>query len=589
MPLRSRSEDPEAYRRVVRLGRAEIATLLRGEGGQLTLVALFAAVVNLLMLTGPLFMLQVYDRVLPAHSYATLTSLFSLVIFLFAIMGVLDWARGRLLARIGADLQLRLEQRVFDAAVRRGQERNQDISAHNALRDLELVQHSYGTPIAAAWFDLPWTPLYLGVLFVFHPWLGMLATAGGLVLVLLSGLTQYITRDKLHEAGLLENRSRRIADDMLKEIDTITSLGMRLTGFDRWRGSRHKAMSAAIRASDLSGSFHSLIRTLRMLLQSTMLALGAYLVLQSEVTAGAMVAGSIVMGRALAPIEQVISGWTSWSAAHAARTRLALLLGATPPVPARKELARPAARLAVEDIAIVPPRADQPVLELISFTLEPGEALGVIGPVGAGKSLLSRALCHNHPPAAGEILLDEISLNQYDPDHLGRLIGYLPQTIALFDGTVAQNIARLNELPDMEQVIKAAKRAGAHRMILDLPERYDTRVDPLHRALSGRQRHQIGLARALYGDPVLLVLDEPDLNLSNDAGVALHTTIRALKARGGAAIVMANSPATLAECERVLVLDQGAQRALGPRDEILKRLIASTTRTRGLPLKGTAA
>lgn len=585
----SETGDQGSSRRKLRLGHGELAQLARGEGAQITLVAVFAAFVNVLMLTGPLFMLQVYDRVLPAHSLSTLLNLFMLVVFLFGVMGVLDWARGRLLARIGADLQTRAERRVFYATIRQASERDTDLSAHNALRDLETVQRYYGAPVAQAWFDLPWTPLYLGVLFVFHPWLGWLATAGGLLLVGLSALTQHFTRDRLGDAGKLENRSRRLSDDLLDDVDTVMSLGMREAGFQRWRQWRHGAMTASIKATDVSGSFHSLIRTLRMLLQSTMLALGAYLVLQAEVTAGAMVAGSILMGRALAPVEQVIGGWTTWSGARAARNRLAHLLGSTPEPAPRTALARPKAKLSVEDIAIARPQADRASSSQISFTLEPGEALGVIGPTGSGKSTLARALSHNFKPYSGEVLLDEVSLDQYDPDHLGQLVGYLPQRITLFEGTLTENIARLSEEPDIAQVVEAAKRAGAHRMILDLPQGYDTVLHHNGSSLSDRQRHLVALARALYGDPVLLVLDEPDLKLGADAGLALPATIRHLKSRGGAAVVMANSPAALAECDRLLVLDRGTQRALGPRDEILKRLIAPAQHSRLTPRKEGAA
>ncbi|OOY29782.1 hypothetical protein BMI90_06050 [Thioclava sp. L04-15] len=577
MPIVTR-EEPASRGRLIRTGQAEIARLLRGEGKNITLVALFGALVNVLMLTGPLFMLQVYDRVLPAHSLPTLINLFALVVFLFAMMGTLDWARGRLLARLGADFQTRLEKRVFDASIRSATDPNSEITAHNALRDLEAIQRYYGSPVSQARFDLPWTPLYLGVLFVFHPWLGWLATAGGALLVLLSALTQHFTRHRLGDASRLETASRRLADTLLKDIETVTAMGMRDTGFARWRDSRHRAMAASIRATDLSGSFHSLTRTLRMLLQSTMLALGAYLVLKSEVTPGAMVASSILMGRALAPVEQLIGGWTVWSGARDARHRLSLLLGAMPVTERRTELAPPAARLSVEDISVTIQGASRPSLDTISFTLEPGEALGVIGPAGSGKTTLARALCNNQTLNSGEILLDEVCLHQYDPDRLARHIGYLPQRVTFFEGTLAENIARLDRDPDPAQVIEAARRAGAHRMILDLPNGYDTRIDLHDSVLSDRQRQQIALARALYCDPVILLLDEPDLNLTSDSGTALNASIRDLKSRDGAVIVMANSPAALAECDRVLVLDHGVKRILGPRDDILRRLITSANR-----------
>ncbi|WP_078522384.1 type I secretion system permease/ATPase [Thioclava sp. F28-4] len=581
--------DQAIIKRNILKGRREMARLLGRVRRQFVLVAIFAAFINLLVLAGPLFMLQVYDRVLPARSLPTLINLFLLVAFLFTMMGVIDWARGRLLARIGADHQRGLERRVFDAAIIDATINTQERSSNNALRDLEIVQRYYASPVAAAVFDLPWTPLYLGVLFVFHPWLGALAFAGGATLILLSLATQFVTRGRMEETTQLENKARYLGNDFLRQIETVVSLGMRESGFKRWQAARHESMDNAIRATDLSGSFHASMRALRMLLQTSMLALGAYLVLQGELSAGAMIAASILMGRSLAPVELAVGGWTQWQRASVARDRLAALLGAHPAAQKGTEWVSPKARLAVEDITVRPANSDRATLEMISFSLEPGEALGVIGPLGAGKSVLARSLCNFSHPSSGTIRLDEVPLDQYDRDNLGRLIGYLPQSVTFFPGTVAENIARLDLAPDMDRVIAAAKRAGAHQMILKMPAGYDTPIEFEGASLSDRQRQLVALSRALYHDPILLILDEPNLLLSEDGGACLHTMLSDLKARGGAAIVMTNSPGALAECERILVLDHGAQRALGARDDVLKRMIASATKARVVPRADSAA
>ncbi|WGT52269.1 type I secretion system permease/ATPase [Thioclava nitratireducens] len=584
----SNTEEAVIKRNIIK-GRREMARLLRGVRGQFALVAIFAAFINVLVLAGPLFMLQVYDRVLPARSLPTLINLFLLVAFLFMMMGVLDWARGRLLARIGADHQRGLERRVFDAAIVDATVNTQERSSNNALRDLEILQRYYASPVAAAVFDLPWTPLYLGVLFVFHPWLGALAFAGGAALILLSFATQFVTRARLDETAQLENKARYLGNDFLRQIETIVSLGMRESGFKRWQAARHESMSNAIHTTDVSGSFHAVMRALRLLLQTSMLALGAYLVLQGEVSAGAMVAASILMGRALAPVELAVGGWTQWQGASLARDRLAALLGAHPPERKGSEWITPKPQLTVEGLTIRPATSDRATLDMISFSLEPGEALGVIGPLGAGKSVLARSLCNFHRPSAGTIRLDDVPLDQYDRDNLGRLIGYLPQSISFFPGTVAENIARLDPAPDKDRVIAAAKRAGAHQMILKLPAGYDTPIEFEGASLSDRQRQLVALSRALYHDPILLVLDEPNLLLNGDAGPGLQAMLSDLKAHGGAAIVMTNSPGALAECDRILVLDRGAQRALGARDDVLKRMIASATKSRVVPAADSAA
>lgn len=536
-------------------------------------VALFSAFVNLLNLTGPMFMLQVYDRVLGARAVETLTALFLLVVFLFLMMGVLDYARARVMARVGARLQAALEARVFSAVLRRNAVLPGDAVAATGLRDLDAVNKLYASPVFLAIFDLPWSPIYFAAIFIFHPYLGWLSLAGGAVLIAVTLLNQRLTAQPLTLANNAQIASERLSDQLREEAELIQSLGMRGASFLRWRTARDRAMGAALSASDVGGGFSTFTKTFRMFLQSAMLALGAFVVLRGEMTPGAMIAGSILMGRALSPIEQAVGGWALVARARDGWDRLSTLLSSVPPEAPRTPLPRPAARLEAIQLTVAPPGQSVATLRMVSFRLDPGQAMGVIGPSGAGKSTLARALCGVWRPSAGSIRLDGATLDQYDPDVLGALIGYLPQRVTLFDGTIAENIARLIPKPDPAKVVEAAKRAAAHQMILDLPDGYDTRVSQSGGRLSGGQIQRIGLARALYDDPVLLVLDEPNANLDNEGSMALNTAIRTMKAAGGSVLIMAHRPAAIAECDTLMVLDGGMRRAFGPRDEVLKAMV----------------
>nr|WP_235816243.1 type I secretion system permease/ATPase [Phaeovulum vinaykumarii] len=540
--------------------------------GALIAVGVFSAGVNLLMLTGPMFMLQVYDRVLGSQSRETLAALFALVVFLFLIMGVLDWARGRMMARLGARLQSRLEARVFEAALTRNGQAPGDPAAAAALRDLEAVQKFMGAPVATALFDLPWAPFFLLAVFIFHPWLGWVATAGGAVLLATTFLNQALTRAPLHKATAASLAAERMSDSLRDESELIAALGMRGASLARWRKVRGQALRAAIAATDVGGGLTVFTRSFRLFLQSAILAMGALLVLRGEVTAGAMIASSILMGRALAPVEQTIAGWPLVQRAQEGWARLAVLLSAVPAPQPRTALPRPRALIEAAQLSVVPPGQGTATLRMVGFRVDPGQAMGVIGPSGSGKSTLARAICGVWRPAGGWIRLDGAALDQYDPDVLGGLIGYLPQNVTLFDGTIAENIARL-ATPDPQKVVEAAQKAAAHRMILDLPQGYDTPVMQAGGRLSGGQIQRIGLARALYGDPVMVVLDEPNANLDNEGSQALNLAIRSLKAAGRSVVIMAHRPAAIAECDTLMVLEGGLRRAFGPRDEVLKSMV----------------
>jgi len=555
------------------VGQAELREVRRENRGLLWSAALFSIFINLLMLTGPLFMLQVYDRVLGSRSEETLVAMFVLMAFLFLVMGILDWARGRILARLGARFQARLDKRVFAAILKKASLSQHTKDSDNQLKDLESVQRFYASPVFAALFDLPWTPVFLFGISIFHPYLGMLAVGGGGLLIMVTVLNQVTTKHAVMQSMAAAYQSDRMAEHLHSEAEMIRSMGMQETSFQRWHKARQRSLEQGMRASDLGGSFSITTKTFRMFLQSAMLALGAYLVLQGEMTPGAMIAGSILMGRALAPVDLVVGQWVMVQRAKRGWDNLVELLSEVPADETRIKLPRPQARLVVDQVTVVPPGARQASLRLVNFEVKPGQAIGVIGPSGSGKSTLARALTGVWAPAGGKIRLDGAALDQYDPERLAQYIGYLPQRVQLFDGTIAENIARLSLEPDDAKVVAAAKKAAAHEMILKLPLGYDTPVSMAGGQLSGGQVQRIGLARSMYGDPAIMVLDEPNSNLDNEGSDALNAAIRQMKAAGSSVIIMAHRPAAIKECEMLLMLEDGRRKAWGPREQVLAAVV----------------
>ena len=537
----------------------------------------FSVVVNILMLTGPLYMLQVYDRVLGSRSRETLVALSILVAGLFLGMGILDHARARVMTIIGARFQDRLDRRVFAAALKRSAAAPTDPAALAAQRDLESIQRLLASPVLIALFDLPWTPMFIAAIFVLHPWLGWVAVGGGAFLIFVTLVNQWATRTPQRLATGAGMRSERLSEQMKSEAEVLQALGMTEAGFDRWSIARREALRQAIRASGLGGLFGAISKTFRMFLQSAVLGVGALLVLKGEMTGGAMIAGSILMGRALAPIEMAVGQWAVVQRAVEGWKRLGELLAKVPQASSTIRLPRPSGHLSVEQLTVVPPGESAATLRLLNFSLAPGQAVGVIGPSGAGKTCLARALTGVWKPSGGVIRLDGATLDQYDPTMLGRLIGYLPQRVTLFEGTIAENIARLDRNADSERIVEAARRAAAHDMIVRLPEGYETRVSGIGGRLSGGQLQRIGLARALYGDPVIVILDEPNSNLDNDGSLALNLAIRTLKAEGKCVLIMAHRPAAIQECDLLLVIEDGVRKAFGPRDAILREVVRNHT------------
>ena len=537
-------------------GDREIRAALAESRRLFVSVGLFSVFVNLLMLTGPLFMLQVYDRVLTSRSEATLVTLIGIVAFLFLMMGILDHARGRVLARAGAKLQAKLESRVLRAILTRAIAPAERSRPATGVHDLEAIQRFLSGSGPFAFFDAPWTPVFLCALFMFHWMLGALAVFSGALLLLIALLNQARTARLQQEVADAHNRSAHFVEQMRAGSETVHGLGMQDAVIRRSGAYSDQLLDRSLAASDRGGFFHVTSKTLRLFLQSMMLGLGAWLAIHGQVSFGVMIAASILLGRALAPIDQAVMQWPQLQRVLAARRSLAELLEQTPPEQAHTKLPQPRAILEAQGVTVVAPGAKVPAVRGASFRLEPGQSVGIAGPSASGKSTLARALAGVWRPIGGTVRLDGAALDQYGQT-LGRHIGYLPQEVVLFEGTVAENIARFSPAARDEDVVDAAKRTGAHEMILRLPGGYDFQVSAGGAALSGGQRQRIALARALYGSPVVVVLDEPDSNLDAVGTKALARAVQGHRERGGAAIIVAHRQSAFAQCDRVYLMEGG--------------------------------
>jgi PrtD family type I secretion system ABC transporter len=554
------------------IGLQELRDARRQGRGLFLWAFVFSIFVNILMLTGPLYMLQVYDRVLQSRSVETLVGLSVLVAGLFGLMALLDYARGRVMARLAARFQTRLDARVFDATLRRHGSPKDQTAAAAALRDLDAVQGFLASPVILALMDMPWTPVFIAAIFLFHPMLGWLAVAGGAIIVILALLNQVATMRRVRVAQQANQASHAFADEARSGREVVLSQGARSDITGRWVRLRQEALAKGMSANDWTGSFASVTKSFRLFLQSAVLGLGAYYVLQGELSPGAMIAGSILLGRALAPVEQAMGQWPILQRARAGWDSLGEYLAAVPPAEEKIPLPVPEARLEVSGLTVAPPGGGAPTLRDVSFVLEPGQILAVVGPSGSGKSTLARALLGYWTPTAGEVRLGGATLDQYDPEALGRHIGYLPQMVTLFTGSIAENIARMARSVDPVAVVKAARAASVHDIILRLPKGYDTTLTAPGGQLSGGQRQRIGFARALYGMPQLLILDEPDSALDPAGMEALNRAILDFKRAGRAVIIMTHRVQSFTKFDLLMVIENGTVTDFGARDEVLQRM-----------------
>ena len=552
--------------------KGEIHAVLRASRGAFLSAGLFSCVVNLLMLTGPLFMLQVYDRVLGSGSVPTLVALIGIVIALYAYYGFLEFLRARILVRIGRRVEETLRARVFDVMAEHALRRTQGIGGQ-PIADLAIIRQFLSGQGPFAFLDMPWVPFYLGVIFLMHWVLGVAALCAAAVIFALAYWSERATRGPMAEANAAMTKSNVMTEESRRNSEALHSLGMRGALRQKWTDMQQLALDHQTVANDVSGSMSAASRVLRLMVQSGILALGAYLAIQHEITPGSMIAASIIMGRALAPVEQAVASWQQFLGFRKAMERLNRVLESAPAIVARMKLPAPSGKLAVENLIIQLPGVEKPVLQGISFTVEPGQGIGVIGPTGAGKSTLARALVGVMPITRGTVRIDGATSDQRDIDELGRLIGYLPQDVQLFDGTAAQNIARFDTAADPAKIVEAARLANVHDLIMRLPKGYDTPLGENGARLSAGQRQRVALARCLFGDPVLFVLDEPNSNLDAEGEAALDHAIRVSMARGASVVVIAHRPSALTSIQQILVLNDGKMVAVGPRDEIMRKVL----------------
>ncbi len=553
--------------------RSELGDALRACRSAFVGVGVMSCIINLLYLTGSIFMLEVYDRVLPSRSVPTLVGLIVLASGLYIGQGILDLIRGRILGRVGTSLDEALNARVFDTVVRLPLlvgGRNEGLQP---LRDLDNVRAFLGTMGPGAFFDLPWLPLYLAICFAFHVLIGLTALIGAIILVSLTLVTEYMSRQPAREATGLAARRNDLAAASRRNAEVMVAMGMtgRLT--QRWGEANEKYLAGNQRASDVAGGLGAIAKVLRMMLQSAVLAVGAYLVIHQEATAGIIIAGSILSARALAPVDLAIAHWKAFVAARQSWERLNRLLEQMPVRPIPTLLQNPMSRLSVEGVAIAPPGDQKVVVQDVTFALTAGNGLGIIGPSGSGKSSLVRALVGVWQPVRGKVRLDGAALDQWSSDVLGRHIGYLPQDVELFGGTVAQNICRFDSEAKSDAIIAAAKEAGVHDMIIKMRDGYNTQVGEQGAALSAGQAQRVALARALYGDPFLIVLDEPNSNLDTEGDEALTRAVRGARERGAVVVVVAHRPIGIEAVEQLLVLKDGRMQAFGPKEQVLAQVL----------------
>jgi PrtD family type I secretion system ABC transporter len=551
--------------------RGEILAVIKSSGGAFMSALFFSWIVNLLMLTGSLFMLQVYDRVIPSSSVPTLIALSLIVLILYVFYGVLDFVRTRILVRIGRRIEETMRARVFDAMAHLALKRNNNAGGQ-PVQDLATIRQFLGGQGPLAFMDMPFVPIFLLVCFLLHWILGVVALVSAAIIFVLAVLTERSSRQPMAQANTASMKANAITEEARRNAEALHSLGMKGAIRRNWTKIQHEALDFQTRANDAGARYSMMSKVFRMITQSAMLAAGAYLAIKHEISGGTIIASSIIMGRALAPVEQAVGNWQQFLGFRKAYERLNRVLDVVAPDEQRMSLPDPKGVLEVENLVVMLPGTDKPILQGINFKVEPGQGLGIIGPTGAGKSTLARALVGLIAPTRGSVRLDGATSDQRDDDELGRLIGYLPQDTQIFDGSVAQNISRFVENPDSSKIVEAAQLANIHDFIMRLPQGYDTPLAEGGSRLSAGQRQRVALARALFGDPVLFVMDEPNSNLDSDGEIALDRAIRASIKRGAAVVVVAHRPSALHAMDNLLVLTNGQVAAMGSRDEIMRKV-----------------
>ena len=555
---------------LLRLPQGELSDALVALRRVFTVIGGFSLAINLLLLTPSLYMLQTYDRVLTSRNEGTLLVLTLLLFGLLALEASLEFIRSQVLARVAAALDLQLDGRVFDAMVNtalRGQARGAQI-----LGDLTHIRQFIAGKGLLAFFDIPWLPIYLLVVFLLNPWLGLFGLISAIILIGLAAYNEHAIGELLVQSGKLASLASQAADGSVRNAELVDALGMRGAMRRRWLSIQNEYLGAQGEANERGARIGGIVRFARTALQSVILGLGAYLVLQNQLTPGGMIAASILLGRALAPVDLAIAHWRGVVAAREAFARLNELLRAHPATKSLVTLPRPDGRVQVEHLVVAAPGKRDPILKGLSFEVNPGQVIAIVGPSAAGKSTLARALVGVWTPLSGSVRLDGAEVATWEREDLGPALGYLPQDIELFPGSIAENIARFGLL-DSTQVVEAARRAGVHELILHLPQGYETRIgtsDPASIVLSGGQRQRIALARALYGDPVLVVLDEPNANLDEAGDAALINALRDLKARKRTVFIVTHRANLLTQTDAILVLTDGRIQTIGPSADIIQ-------------------
>lgn len=551
----------------------ELAEALRSVRAYFGAAALFSAAINLLLLVPIIYMLQVYDRVLSSGSVSTLSMLSVLMVCLLIAMGGFDWVRSRIMIAASNRLESILRGRVADATFKRALLSGGMVSNSQPLNDLAQLRQYLTGPGLFAFFDTPWIPIYILVMFLFHPWFGVGAVLAVIVMLGLAYGNEKASNEKLQEANRLNAAVTNSVNSNLRNAEVIAAMGMASDINARHQARANEVMRLQSDASEQSSTISSVSKGFRMIMQSSMLGMGALLALGQDISPGMVIAGSLLLGRAMAPIDQLVASWRGFSVARAQYSRLGELLIKVPAEPASMSLPAPEGRLTAEQAVVVPPGSTVPVVKGVSIELLPGEALGIVGPSASGKSSLARALLGIWPVRAGSVRLDGAEVASWDRAELGPHVGYLPQDIELFDGSVAENICRFGET-NAEMVVEAARMAGVHDLVLHLPDGYDTVIGEAGGILSGGQRQRIGLARAVYGQPRLVVLDEPNSNLDDQGERELVEAVNRLKAAGSTVVVISHRTLILQSVDKMLVLKDGNQIEYGPRDQVLSKLMA---------------